>query len=98
MPTTAEPIELVDLLVPFARASALAVEAAEGQDMPRATLGAPDTADTHATHGQPTQPAPGAVPTPPAPPVAPPTATGYSSPPLGTGMPSGPDTAGGLTP
>jgi hypothetical protein len=75
-----------------------AVEAAEGQEAPRATLGAPDTADIHATHGQPTQPAPGAVPTPPAPPAAPPTATGYSAPPLGTGLPSGPDTPGGVTP
>lgn len=68
-----------------------AIEAAEGQDAPHRTPGAPNTTDIHAGHGQPTQ-------APTAGFATPPTATGYSSPPLGTGLAGAPGTPGGVTP
>lgn len=58
-----------------------AVEAAEGQDPPRATPGAPLTSDVHASHGQPTQDPRGTSPT---------QGGGYSAPLSGTELPDAP--------
>jgi hypothetical protein len=75
-----------------------AMEAAEAVGTPRATPGAPTTADVQVAHGLPTQPPVGTTPplvpadsaTPSAPPP-PPTPPGYAAPTLTAGLPETPD-------